>query len=308
MSMANVPDDVPIESKMVTRAIASAQSQVEQQNFEIRKNVLKYDEVLNRQREVIYAERRRVLEGEDLQEQIAHFMDDTVDDYVNAATAEGFAEEWDLDQLWSALGRSTRSRSRGRGRRGGRRPGRGHRRPHLRDDQGRHPRAVRGPRGAARRGDHARARAPRRAVGAGPQVARAPLRDGLPPGGHRPAGDGAARPAGRVPARGLRHVQRHDGRHQGGVRRLPVQPGGPGRAAGRGGRGAGRRGAVPGRHGQARRGAGGRVPSGDPGQGPGGAAASGPAALLRADRGRSGRRRGGRLHPGRRRRFGVGTA
>ena len=71
MSMANVPDDVPIENKMVTRAIASAQSQVEQQNFETRKNVLKYDEVLNRQREVIYGERRRVLEGEDLQEQVA---------------------------------------------------------------------------------------------------------------------------------------------------------------------------------------------------------------------------------------------
>ena len=70
MTRLNMPDDVPIESKMVTRAIKSAQTQVEQQNFEIRKNVLKYDEVLNRQRKVIYAERRRVLEGEDLHEQI----------------------------------------------------------------------------------------------------------------------------------------------------------------------------------------------------------------------------------------------
>src|SRR5690606_16312783 len=94
MSMANVPDDVPIENKMVTRAIASAQSQVETQNFETRKNVLKYDEVLNRQREVIYGERRRVLEGEDLQEQIHHFMDDTIDAYVQAETAEGFPEDW----------------------------------------------------------------------------------------------------------------------------------------------------------------------------------------------------------------------
>ncbi|CAM5426133.1 Protein translocase subunit SecA [Streptomyces fumanus] len=84
MSMANVPYDVPIENKMVTRAIASAQSQVETQNFETRKNVLKYDEVLNRQREVIYGERRRVLEGEDLHEQIQHFMDDTIDAYVQA--------------------------------------------------------------------------------------------------------------------------------------------------------------------------------------------------------------------------------
>ncbi|QKW06824.1 preprotein translocase subunit SecA [Streptomyces sp. NA04227] len=103
MSMANVPDDVPIENKMVTRAIASAQSQVEQQNFETRKNVLKYDEVLNRQREVIYGERRRVLEGEDLQDQVKHFMDDTIEAYIQAETAEGFAEEWDLDRLWGAF-------------------------------------------------------------------------------------------------------------------------------------------------------------------------------------------------------------
>ncbi|MEU0780241.1 preprotein translocase subunit SecA [Streptomyces sp. NPDC006173] len=103
MSMANVPDDVPIENKMVTRAIASAQSQVEQQNFETRKNVLKYDEVLNRQREVIYGERRRVLQGEDLQEQIQHFMGDTIDAYIAAETADGFAEEWDLDRLWGAF-------------------------------------------------------------------------------------------------------------------------------------------------------------------------------------------------------------
>ncbi|GAB2630364.1 preprotein translocase subunit SecA [Streptomyces capparidis] len=104
MSMANVPDDVPIENKMVTRAIASAQSQVEQQNFEIRKNVLKYDEVLNRQREVIYGERRRVLDGQDLHEHVRHFMDDTIEAYVRAETGEGFAEEWDLDKLWSAFG------------------------------------------------------------------------------------------------------------------------------------------------------------------------------------------------------------
>ena len=100
----NIPDDVPIESKMVTNAIRSAQTQVEAQNFEIRKNVLKYDEVLNRQRTVIYAERRQVLEGADLHEQIRHMIDDTVESYVVAATSEGYAEEWDLDQLWAALG------------------------------------------------------------------------------------------------------------------------------------------------------------------------------------------------------------
>ncbi|WAL98184.1 preprotein translocase subunit SecA [Streptomyces sp. Je 1-369] len=102
MLMANVPDDVPIENKMVTRAIASAQSQVEQHHFETRKNVLKYDEVLNRQRGLIYQERRRVLEGEDLREQVHHFMADTIDAYVAAETADGFAEEWDLGRLWTA--------------------------------------------------------------------------------------------------------------------------------------------------------------------------------------------------------------
>ena len=99
----NIPEDVPIESKMVTNAIRSAQTQVEAQNFEIRKNVLKYDEVLNRQRTVIYDERRRVLHGEDLQDQVSHMIDDVVEGYVRAATAEGYAEQWDFDQLWTAL-------------------------------------------------------------------------------------------------------------------------------------------------------------------------------------------------------------
>jgi preprotein translocase subunit SecA len=104
MTRLNIPDDVPIESGIVSKAIASAQHQVEQQNFEIRKNVLKYDEVMNRQRTVIYAERRRVLEGADLHEQVRGFVTDVIDDYIKAATAEGFAEEWDLDKLWKAFG------------------------------------------------------------------------------------------------------------------------------------------------------------------------------------------------------------
>ncbi|MEU8274140.1 preprotein translocase subunit SecA [Microbispora bryophytorum] len=104
MTRLNIPDDVPIESGMVSKAIASAQHQVEQQNFEIRKNVLKYDEVMNRQRTVIYAERRKVLEGADLHEQVRGFVTDVIDDYVKGATAEGFAEEWDLEKLWKAFG------------------------------------------------------------------------------------------------------------------------------------------------------------------------------------------------------------
>ncbi|MGH3439218.1 MAG: preprotein translocase subunit SecA, partial [Sciscionella sp.] len=103
MTRLKVPDDVPIEHRMVTRAIKSAQTQVEQQNFEIRKNVLKYDEVMNEQRKVIYAERRRVLEGEDLHEQIQHMLTDVVTAYVTGATRDGYAEDWDFDKLWTAL-------------------------------------------------------------------------------------------------------------------------------------------------------------------------------------------------------------
>ena len=103
MERLKVPDDVPIENKMVSRAILSAQTQLEQRNYEIRKNVLKYDEVLNKQRLVIYEERRRVLEGADLHEQVRHMVDDVVSDYVLAETSQGYAEDWDLDRLWTAL-------------------------------------------------------------------------------------------------------------------------------------------------------------------------------------------------------------
>ena len=103
LSAAGLPDDEPIESKMVSNAIRSAQTQVEAQNFEIRKNVLKYDDVMNRQREVIYGERRLVLEGEDISSQVQTFVADTLVAYVNAETTQGYGEDWDLDRLWQAL-------------------------------------------------------------------------------------------------------------------------------------------------------------------------------------------------------------
>src|SRR5680860_979172 len=102
LTTLKVPDDVPIENKRVTGAIASAQGQVESQNFDSRKNVLKYDDVMNRQREVIYGERRAVLAVSYTHLQVRSMIDEVVDGYVTGATA-GFPEEWDLDALWVAL-------------------------------------------------------------------------------------------------------------------------------------------------------------------------------------------------------------
>jgi len=103
MGRSNVPDDLAIESKVVSRAIRSAQSQVEARNAEIRKNVLKYDDVLNRQREAIYNDRRRILEGDDLHERTQKFLDDVIDDILDGHTGDGTGEDWDFDALWSEL-------------------------------------------------------------------------------------------------------------------------------------------------------------------------------------------------------------
>jgi preprotein translocase subunit SecA len=105
LEWAKTSPDVPIESKTVTRSIRSAQTQVETLNFEIRKDLLKYDDVMNRQRTVVYAERHRVLDGEDLHEQVRGMINEVTADYVAEATADGFAEEWDLDELWRAFRR-----------------------------------------------------------------------------------------------------------------------------------------------------------------------------------------------------------
>ena len=103
LGAAGISEDVPIESKMVSNAIRSAQTQVESLNFEMRKNVLKYDDVMNRQRTVVYSERREVLEGADISEQVQTFMEDTITAYIQGATAEGYPEQWDLDALFTAL-------------------------------------------------------------------------------------------------------------------------------------------------------------------------------------------------------------
>ena len=226
MDRLNIPADVPVENSVVSRAIRSAQTQVESQNFEIRKDVLKYDDVLNRQRTVIYGERHEVLEGADLHEQVRSMIDEVTASYVAAATADGYPEEWDLEKLWKAFKQLfpiTLTIDEVIEEAGGEK---GNLTADLLTEMvaGERPGGLRPARGGVHAGADAPDRAAGRALGARPEVARAPVRDGLPPRGHRPAGDGAARPAGGVPARGLRHVQRDDGRDQGRVGRQPVQP------------------------------------------------------------------------------------
>ena len=101
--MAAAPEDSALDSKIVSRAIATAQANVEGRNAEQRKNVLKYDDVLNRQREAIYKDRGRILHGDDLKEQISGFVDEVLTTIIDARVAEGHAEDWDFDELWSAL-------------------------------------------------------------------------------------------------------------------------------------------------------------------------------------------------------------
>ncbi|MBN9179918.1 MAG: preprotein translocase subunit SecA [Microbacterium sp.] len=103
LSRTNFPDDVAIESNMVSRAIKSAQSQVEGRNAEIRKNVLKYDDVLNRQREAIYADRRHMLEGDDIADRVQHFIEDAIAAIIEDHTSSGHTESWDFDALWTEL-------------------------------------------------------------------------------------------------------------------------------------------------------------------------------------------------------------
>ncbi|GFZ82156.1 preprotein translocase subunit SecA [Nesterenkonia alkaliphila] len=103
MQSSVLDDDVPVEHKMVSGAIASAQQQRESQNTEQRKNVLKYDDVMNRQREAIYSDRRRILEGDDVHEKVQHFIEDTVSLVIEEKTIASSSEDWDLEGLWEEL-------------------------------------------------------------------------------------------------------------------------------------------------------------------------------------------------------------
>jgi preprotein translocase subunit SecA len=99
MQRFKIPEDQPMEAKILSNQIEGAQKKVEEQNFVARKNVLKYDDVMNRQRVVIYEQRRAVLEGEDMKEQVFEWIDEVVERTVNDFTAEEYAEEWDLEAL-----------------------------------------------------------------------------------------------------------------------------------------------------------------------------------------------------------------
>jgi preprotein translocase subunit SecA len=103
MNRGSVPDEMAIESTIVSRAIASAQSQVEGRNAEVRKNVLKYDDVLNRQREAIYSDRRHILSGDDLTERVNVFVEDAITNIVDNMIFEGAGTDWDLPALWTEL-------------------------------------------------------------------------------------------------------------------------------------------------------------------------------------------------------------
>ena len=211
-----LPDDVPIEAKMVTKAIERAQNTVEGRNAESRKDVLKYDDVMNEQRKVIYRRRYQIIEGEDLREDTVELLESTMTAVVASSCPSEYPEEWDLARLVTEVtqyyptkfvaddlaerhhGRPDHREHPHRGARPLRRAGRDHPR---------------------RRGDRPPARARHHAADHRPTVAGPPGRDGLPPRGHQPPGHGQPGPAGGLPAGGLRHVRQAHGRDQ---RRLPA--------------------------------------------------------------------------------------
>jgi len=98
-AMGRFPEDIPIENRMVTRAIERAQHNVEARNAEIRKDVLKYDEVMNEQRKVVYARRLQVMEGEDLRQRTVDVITSALDTIIRAHCPSDFHEEWDIDKV-----------------------------------------------------------------------------------------------------------------------------------------------------------------------------------------------------------------
>ncbi len=211
MERFKIPDDQPMEAKILSRQIEGAQKKVEEQNFVMRKNVLKYDDVMNRHRMRIYEQRRQVLEGDDMSEQVKLWVDEVVEETVLQFTQDEYSEEWDLEALTNAMGglygseitaaRAARGLPRDHARRA-RRGVPGRRAADVRGE-GRGVRAR-----AGRAAADARARAVRDPPGRRRPLARAPREHGLPARGRAPALDGAEGPARRVHGRGRAHVHR----------------------------------------------------------------------------------------------------
>ena len=205
MERMGLEDDVAIESRLVSRTIESAQTRVEGFNFDIRKRVVEFDDVINKQRETIYAERDKVLRNEDLTETVREFLDAEVDALGDQYAGDASPSEWNLEGLSAALhahgarrpglvgGRSGRGRGDARG--AGRAHAPARRRP------------ARGPRAGARRGGLEPGRAVRAAAHDRQPVGRAPHRARRHAPRHRPPGLRPAGPAQRVPPRGVPPVR-----------------------------------------------------------------------------------------------------
>ena len=200
MNRFKIPDDQAMEASILSKQIENAQKKVEEQNFVARKNVLKYDDVMNTQRMVIYEQRRRVLEGEDLSEEVREWIRDVVEAGVRQRDGRrvrgglGHGRARDEHAVAVRHGHHGRGASRGDRRHESRRAGRGVRR--------RRPRDLRRARAVARRGARARGRALRHPPDGRPALARAPRGDGLPPRGRPPPRVRAEGSARRVPGRG----------------------------------------------------------------------------------------------------------
>ena len=192
-------DDVPIEARMVTRAIERAQNTVEQKNAEVRKDVLKYDEVMNEQRKVIYERRNQLIDGEHQSDPTIELIEEKIAKVIADCCPSNFSEEWDLESLLTR-GQPVLPEHLQRGRPSTRR------RPRAahRECRSRRRRVLPGPDREVRwRRHRSRPRTPGDVVDHRPALAPTPLGDGLPARRHPPAGDRADRPARRLAARGL---------------------------------------------------------------------------------------------------------
>jgi len=104
MDRLGLEEDIPIEHSLISRSVESAQKKVEEQNFQIRKRVLEYDDVMNKQREVIYGQRQRILGGDDLREDVLSIIERILREQVAIFTGSSrFSEEWDLEEMLTML-------------------------------------------------------------------------------------------------------------------------------------------------------------------------------------------------------------